>query len=423
MRPIVAPRPTDGFVHAHESATARHAGGDGPSVDDEAAVPVLDLGHELDVGDRIAVEPVRDQGVAGDDPLPHLDVPRRPARARRPTRRRSPSPRCRCRQAASAPRPSRSAAAAARTPAAANRRASGSSGRSTRSPSPRISSSGATAPIASSSEGSGERRPVASTTRSARISSPVSVTTPTTWGTPSRAGSPVNSPFTATPRRTVRFGVAAAVRAKAASTMGRRPVIASKRSSPSRKPPVTDSGAERDGVVAKHAVRVERLDGLRQLGLGDLAEARQEEVDHPELVDPLPFPRVPRLVARGRRRRRVALQHRHLMAIAGQQHGGRQTAHAAAHHKNARHGPVPLPFPRTTGGRYPGPPRHGVASRWSPAAGHVSRSRSTRRWPRFLDAAAATRLLNGAAADAPRCLIETRGGRAVVRSVWRARAR
>ena len=64
-RPIVAPRPSDGFVHAHASPSATTPGGDGLAVDHERAVTVFDLGHDVDgVGEWLAVHPVRDERVA-----------------------------------------------------------------------------------------------------------------------------------------------------------------------------------------------------------------------------------------------------------------------------------------------------------------------------------------------------------------------
>ena len=61
--------------------------------------------------------------------------------------------------------------------------------------------------------------------------------------------SPVSRPFTATPRRTVTFGRRRrGARANAASTIGRRPVMASNRSSPSRAPPVISSGQPAIGL-------------------------------------------------------------------------------------------------------------------------------------------------------------------------------
>ena len=100
-------------------------------------------------------------------------------------------------------------------------------------------------PAAASQAGRAERRPLASITRSAGSSSPASVRTPVTWMAPGAAAAPVSSPATATPRRTVTPGVSSAAAATDRSTMALRPVITSKRSSPSRQPPVMKSGTLR----------------------------------------------------------------------------------------------------------------------------------------------------------------------------------
>ena len=62
------------------------------------------------------------------------------------------------------------------------------------------------------------------------------VRTPVTCGTPRTAWAPATRPLTATPRRTVRPGVATAAAAMTASTTGRRAVTAVKSSSPGRDP-------------------------------------------------------------------------------------------------------------------------------------------------------------------------------------------
>ena len=58
----MAPRPTEGLVHAHESASGDDARGHRRAVDDEAADAVLDLRHDLHaLVERLTVGPVRDQ--------------------------------------------------------------------------------------------------------------------------------------------------------------------------------------------------------------------------------------------------------------------------------------------------------------------------------------------------------------------------
>ena len=88
----------------------------------------------------------------------------------------------------------------------------------------------------------GDRLPAASTTRSAWTCVAPPMVTPATCGTPAIDSAPVTRPVTATPRQTVRPSVHLAAWATAASSTGRRPVTVSKRSSPSRLPPVISSG-------------------------------------------------------------------------------------------------------------------------------------------------------------------------------------
>ena len=57
-----------------------HAGGDRVAVDDEATVPVLDAGHHVDIGDRLAVCPVRDERVPGDSRVPSGRLAQHPQR-------------------------------------------------------------------------------------------------------------------------------------------------------------------------------------------------------------------------------------------------------------------------------------------------------------------------------------------------------
>ena len=157
--------------------------------------------------DRLAVEPVRDERVARHRRRPDVLVLAAPAARRRLALAMTPTPpgavvggRVEHRDRVVV------LERAGRTQAACCRRSSGSGGRSRRSRRPRSPRSATAAADAASHEVSGERRPVASITRSAPISSPPSVTTPTTWGTPAVASAPVRRPVTATPRRTVTPG-------------------------------------------------------------------------------------------------------------------------------------------------------------------------------------------------------------------------
>ena len=80
-----SPRPSDGLVHAHASASGDHAGGNRRAVDDVRALTVLDLGHQLDVGDRLGVDPVGNEWVADARPSPSSRRPSWP-RSARPSR-------------------------------------------------------------------------------------------------------------------------------------------------------------------------------------------------------------------------------------------------------------------------------------------------------------------------------------------------
>ena len=70
-RPMEAPRPSDGLVHAHESAVTQQAGGERLAVDAEIADAILDLRHEHNaVLDRFGVDPVGDQWATSAPPSP-----------------------------------------------------------------------------------------------------------------------------------------------------------------------------------------------------------------------------------------------------------------------------------------------------------------------------------------------------------------
>ena len=151
---------------------------------DEAAVAVLDLGHHGDVGDRLAVEPVGGQRVARHDPLPHVDVAGRPHRRVGRAGDDADAPR------AVVGRQQQQRHRVVVLQRRAERRRQRAVGRAEVAAvvdeaavlaAPR---SGGRAPSAASHCGSAERRPLASTTRSARSSSPPRVTTPATCGTP-----------------------------------------------------------------------------------------------------------------------------------------------------------------------------------------------------------------------------------------------
>ncbi len=117
--------------------------------------------------------------------------------------------------------------------------------------------SGLADPASRSHEGIAERRPPASTTRSARSSSPCSVTTPWTSTRPSQSGA-VTRPRTPAPRR-ISTPASAAARAMTASISGRRPVMARKRSSPGRGPPVMAAGNTSSGLHSRAPASVKAV--------------------------------------------------------------------------------------------------------------------------------------------------------------------
>ena len=77
-----------------------------------------------------------------------------------------------------------------------------------------------------------------------------------------------------------------------------------------------------------------------QLGLDQLAEPRQEEVQQVELADPAPRPLVPGVV-RVRRRVGVALEQPDLVTVPGEQHGPAEPGDAASNHDHVGHRVLP----------------------------------------------------------------------------------
>ena len=78
--PIEIPRPTDGLVHAHESANATTPVANGVAVQHERTMPVFDLGHHRDlIVERLTIEPMRTQRHALDHIGPHVEVLERTA--------------------------------------------------------------------------------------------------------------------------------------------------------------------------------------------------------------------------------------------------------------------------------------------------------------------------------------------------------
>src|SRR5438270_5030405 len=143
-------------------------------------------------------------------------------------------------------------------------------------------------PSSASQRRSGERRPIASITRSAAISSPVSVRIPRTWGTSGDASAPHKRPASATPRRTVTPGASSATAATTDSRIGRRAVTASKRPSGSansfmgprklsRRAPA-DSRAGTNSGTSRSAIS--RNAGMRKCGRRNWFTPRRCHISH-----------------------------------------------------------------------------------------------------------------------------------------------
>ncbi len=73
-------------------------------------------------------------------------------------------------------------------------------------------------------------------------------------------------------------------------------------------------------VHPERPVGVELDRDRRQLRLDDLAEAREEVVQHPELIHAPALPRIPRLRGAGCRRRRVTFEHPDPVPVGREQH-------------------------------------------------------------------------------------------------------
>ena len=124
--------------------------------------------------------------------------------------------------------------------------------------------------------------------------------------------------------------------ASVASTIARRPVICSKRSSPGRTPPVRSAGRSMIRFDRWAPAASERGADVGQLVVVDLADAWEEHVGQAELRDATARPSV----ERGRRLSRlvgIALEHRHVVAVPCQQQRRRQPTEAAADDHDPRH--------------------------------------------------------------------------------------
>ncbi len=92
-------------------------------------------------------------------------------------------------------------------------------------------------------------------------------------------------------------------------------------------------------VQPERAIRVELGRDRGQLHLHDLAKAREEVVQHPELVHTPALPGIPRLRRRRRGRRRIALEHAHPVSVAGEQHRRGLTGESASDDHDLDHAP------------------------------------------------------------------------------------
>ncbi len=191
----------------------------------------------------------------------------------------------------------------------------------------------------SSQSTSGLRRPIASTTRSARTSSPSLVRTPVTWGTPSIADGPVTQRFDADAPPD---GDARRFRSPRSRTptspIGRRPVTNRNRSSSGRGSWSVIDGGKRSKRLPPDASGVdETIDHARELLVEDLADPREQVVGLVELRNALAVPRVPgvaRVAGGGAASRSSTVTS---CPSLRQQHGRRQADDASAAHHDRCH--------------------------------------------------------------------------------------
>jgi hypothetical protein len=92
-----------------------------------------------------------------------------------------------------------------------------------------------------------------------------------------------------------------------------------------------------DGVDVQGAGHVQRQQHLGQFRLQDNPEPGEEEMRQAELVDAFALPAGPGLLGCRGRRLGVPLQHRHRMAVFGQQHGRGQPANPSPGHNDLSH--------------------------------------------------------------------------------------
>ncbi len=95
---------------------------------------------------------------------------------------------------------------------------------------------------------------------------------------------------------------------------------------------------ELDEVEMESAVVGEQPICGRKLALEDAGAPRQQEMGQPELGHAAAVPPVEGTVGIGRRRCSISFEHRDLVTVVGQHHGGSHTAHAAARNDDVSHG-------------------------------------------------------------------------------------
>ena len=150
-------------------------------------------------------------------------------------------------------------------------------------------------------------------------------------------GGSVSNPVAATPRRIVTPGVRPAT-AGGHGRLEHGPAGGDELEAlvPAPQGAAPGLGEHLQDVGTEAAGGRQLVEDLGELPLHQGPPARLHEMGQVELVDPPTLPRRPCL--RGRRRlRRVAFEDRHVVAVAGEQHGRGQAAKAGAEHEYLRH--------------------------------------------------------------------------------------
>ena len=196
-------------------------------------------------------------------------------------------------------------------------------------------------------------------TRSAGISSPSAVRTPTTLGDPPTWNLPGISPVTLTPRRNVTPGWSAAYWATAASITGRLPVTNLKTSSPGPSRPVGDRRAA--CPRADRSTRIRRRPAAGepgQLTVGDTTESGEQVVGLMKLRDAACAPSDPRHAEwRSGGGAWIRLEDGDPVPVAPQHRSDARTDHAATAYDDRTH-VLPTPRPRARHLGYDERPSH-----------------------------------------------------------------